>query len=865
MTVSSKTDPWAGSPPYSRGSESSLRTPSNRVAPQPLPQPPPEPYLPPPPPQGATMPYPAPPPGPLDVTNLPYNPPPPQPALFVPRSPMSAGRLPPAPFQPLPMVEIEQGPALPPPPGAMIPPPPVPWQMPPRQALQPPQYPPPYPRSPARRTPPPVAMPPPPNAPLPPPPAPPPAPPLAPPSPSSPFARPQASGHRGSESAVREEARVPAGSGGRMGSGSRRLMRGRSHSWSSLSPTARAVVAQAGAVGEGVEEEGVPMRTEGGATGAEGMEEAVGPARLAPLRVQRSQAEVATSSETEEPERPGSSSASGAGVGGGVGGSSKRRRSLLLLDVPHSPLAPRVPSGRLPPGTSPARSAGGALLPPAGVWSEPSRRLPGEGDSDASPHHASSPARSTGTSMGVGLAALHAAGHAVGTVSPYRPGSPLISGTASPRRGPTLHRPLHQQPHPHHHAHGLQEAHDPVSLLGRASSTSARSVASIEASEAPLRQEPSNSPGRAAASAQPQRHHAFDRDVSVRGIRHQLQQGQVTFSEVSPFHGNDGAGPSGPGPVAEASNQLAGEPSDPRVARKQRVSRVREARRVPEAPLADRPIPGYVPGVRQDAAGSYDAGADGGGIGKRRSVTSDGGLAAWLHPPPGSQRWLAQRKGLRNRGQSYDGAARLHGDMGGAGGGGFGFTSRGGLRRAGGQPVSLERSSFCAAHGWLVAEAVGPTDESVAKRMRRRHLLANVLSLLRLLLLAGVLGYGAAHVEGGSLPQCVVVLVLQVAWVGYTVGVRPFASWLVWGLEVCISLGEVVLVAMALAKQAGASFSPTPVAVAIAALFACAFVVVALEAVRAVVVLLFVIGVVPGPEEALEQEGGKGGRVMPYA
>lgn len=856
MTVSSKTDPWAGVPPNSRGSETSLRTPSNRVAPEPPPPPPPEPYLPPPPPQGATMSYAAPPPGPLDVTNLPYNPPQQQPALFVPRSPMSAGRLPPAPFQPLPMVEIEQGPALPPAPGAMIPPPPVPWQMPPRQALQPPQYPPPYPRSPARRTPPPVAMPPPPNAPMPPPPAPPPAPPLAPPSPSSPFARP---GHRGSESAVREEARMPAGSGGRTGSGPRRLMRGRSHSWSSLSPTARAVVAQAGAVDEGMEEEGVPLRTDGKATG--GMEEAVGSSRLAPLRVQRSQAEVATSSETDEPAgQPGSSSA-----GGVRGSSSKRRRSLLLLDAPHSPLAPRGRSGRLPPGASPSRSAGGALLPPAGVWSEPSRRLPGEGDSDASPHHVSSPARSTGTSMATGPTALHAAGPVAGTISPYRPGSPLISGTASPRRGPSLHRPLHQQPHPHHHAHGLHEPHDPVSLLGRASSTSARSVASIEASEAPSRQEPSNSPGRAAASAQPLRHYPLDRDVSVRGIRHQLQQGQATFSEVSPLHGNDGAGPSGPGPVAEASNQLAGEPSDPRVARKQRVSRVREARRVPEAPVADRPIPGYVPGVRQDAAGSYDAGADGGGIGKRRSVTSDGGLAAWLHPPPGSQRWLAQRKGLRNRGHSYDGAAGLHGGVGGAGGGGFAFTSRGGLRRAGGQPVSLERSSFCAAHGWLVAELVGSTDESVAKRTRRRHLLSNVLSLLRLLLLAGVLGYGAAHVAGGSLPQCIAVLVLQVAWVGYTVGVRPFASWLVWGLEVCISLGEVVLVVMALAKQAGASFNPTPVAMAISALFACAFGVVALEAVRAVMVLLYVIGAVPGPEEASEQEGGKGERVMPYA
>ncbi|KAG2443528.1 hypothetical protein HXX76_001880 [Chlamydomonas incerta] len=351
----------------------------------------------------------------------------------------------------------------------------------------------------------------------------------------------------------------------------------------------------------------------------------------------------------------------------------------------------------------------------------------------------------------------------------------------------------------------------------------------------------------------------------------------------------------GPGPVAEGrEGNLFALDRDPE-GRAKRVSKIRQARRAPEAPLVNRPITGYIPGVRGGGGGQAGPGGAGNAAAMAaaaaagqgewpglapRGDTADGGLANWLRPPPGARRDRGPARGRRSR-------SRGRNDDGGGGGGGYDNRvdtaasgdygrgrSAGRLNTAGsgnyesgpgGAPTHDGRSAFCASYGWLVADVVGNTDESALSRGgQRRYLVANVVSLLRTLLLAGLLGGWAARTAAGSMLQVIAVIAVNAGWLQYLLAVRPYVSILGLVAEAVVSGLECVLLVLAALAQGRVRMSPSPATLAIVTLFIALGVVVALELVRTVLVTIYIVKrmqqAADDADEASAGGTGKGGR-----
>lgn len=872
--------------------------------------------------------------------------------LFMPRgTPIAAGRPMAVQAAPLPLMEMD--PAPPAMPGAMLPPPPMPWHMP----IRPPQlmgYVPQYATGPR---PAPIVMPAPPYAPMPPPPAPPPAapPPLLASlfgrwrgqpvagAASTGAAGPLAEAHEQPEM-HRQQEKHPQGTSAQEGGGRRQLLRNRSKSWSSRSPRSPAT---AGPVGE-VAESGEPAA---GRTSP--AEPAVGSKRR-PCPLEEHDAGGASDDAGGDNSPLQGLRTDSARRAAAIerlsprGLLARQARSScpgpLLLGAASVPVEEQaaVPAAAVAVGAATQSSGGDTGSPRSPRMRQPVLAMarPGSSAGEISPASGSAPAAAymPNAPMLLGGAAARALASSrarvslsqeVGAGSGSGPASRLAEILATPPRrsgaggrgsdaggsaGPSrLRAEALSQPAPR----GRFSMMPPVPPSHGRNASSARSEASIDdamtsarvgtarlgagpagASGAGGMEGTSGGGARSSAGNTTWFDIASD-DELVRRRTTDIDMG--SGSDNGTGGGERGSGGNrnaarraGPGPVAEGrEGNLFALDRDPE-GRAKRVSKIRQARRAPEAPLVNRPITGYIPGVRGGGGGAGPGGAGNAaamaaaaaaGQGEwpglaPRGETADGGLANWLRPPPGAHRDRGQARGRRSRSRGRD-------DDDGGGGGGYddrlstaasgdygrGRTA-GRLNTAGsgnyepgpsGAPTYDGRSAFCASYGWLVADVVGNTDESALNRGgQRRILVANVVSLLRTLLLAGLLGGWAARTASGSMLQVIAVIAVTAGWLQYLLVVRPYVSILGLVAEAVVSGFECVLLVMAALAQGRVRMSPAPATLAIVALFIAVGVVAVLEVVRTVLVTIYIVKrmqqAADDADEASAGGAGKGGR-----
>ncbi|KXZ47345.1 hypothetical protein GPECTOR_36g69 [Gonium pectorale] len=318
------------------------------------------------------------------------------------------------------------------------------------------------------------------------------------------------------------------------------------------------------------------------------------------------------------------------------------------------------------------------------------------------------------------------------------------------------------------------------------------------------------------------------------------------------------------GPVAEGREQAdfpgsggGGGEEEGEPGRARRVGRVRAARRRARDALA-----GVSPAAAAAAPGWGQAGALGAaavGYAASSAPLPIGHMwpdaAPMLAPPlgrPSALNWL-----------------RAGGAGGGGGGWGLGGLGRGAAGRMPG-PRRVHkadpRSLFRVRYGWVVADtickpaaadaAAGHRDAAVAdasalaaaraaaeaeaaaaeshRARQRRYLCANWLSLLRAVLLAGLMGGWAADAAEGRMAQCAAALAVAAAWLSYLVAVRPYAQVWVLAAEAAMSGLECAVAALAVVAQAGVRMSPPAATLATVALLLLLGSVVVVEAVRAV-------------------------------